>query len=1070
MISGKKQIGLLVWLSSLYFIGVLIFTKGFLLKRTVVEKNSSCEADFTLSTDDHDEEGCWMHKRFKKAVIIIIDALKYEFLEFDHSYKATDKVPHFKNKLPFIENLLQKSPKNAILTKFIADPPTTTLQRLKGLTTGSLPTFVDAGSNFASTEITEDNVIDQMVKAGRRLKFMGDDTWLGLFPGRFKKQFPFPSFNVKDLHTVDNGILENLLPELKMKDWDILIAHFLGVDHCGHRFGPNHPAMSDKLLQMNSMIRNVSKVLDKDTVLMVLGDHGMTRTGDHGGDSADELEAGLFIYSPETLTATLPKMKKREVAQTDLVPTISLLLGLPIPYSSLGMIIPELFNHCPWSKTASSDIRQIYHTVKALRLNAHQVREFLRSYYEISPEFPHQKYSELEALIEHAEGDLQQLLTAMVTEGESDNVYNRLNILKDHYETFIQEARNMCQKIWAKFDLVAISLGLIVVFLCILINVYFYLAHQNEEDLSPISLAAIFASTVVILYAFLQAFYIGDFINPFMVYLFSGVMIVTFSIMIKKNLSVWKRSKRDKNTLNLPSFENFFATCLMFVYAFGYFSNSYVVFEDSVTAFLSVSLIWLFGIKAIIVNNNITKESKNDLSIRQVVKNRKQKFDILEKVTQPNSIIILVLLICSTMFRLLSNFTVCREEQMPCNDTIFLQPLANFTQEEFKLKNLRYFFSIGCLAAFVYLSRKWMKHFGNLNGESPVVMCAKYLIPFAATCVGLHWAVIALPPAVLDALPGWQQVLMAQLAYVSIISLIICVIVSPLSLYLVYVKNNRNVTLPSVDGPQFIPQVFRQLKDNLNSNSKEKPPMIYGLGTVYSSSLIYLITVIGVLLSLLLGDGLSPVLILTALTFLCFLEIYSAAFTDEDSEVSWPAVVTIGMITSHVFYCTGHQATISSLQWNAAFTGFYGNFNNNVLPAILMTLNTFSAQIFLGVMMPLLVFWPKLYTKLTLMMKKKSQDRNERWQGDFVFYDDGEKLRQIFYRLCLAIFIFTSIKLFGSMGAAALHRRHLMVWKIFAPRFVFEAAGSFIMYIISIVMYMFVMRIDDCLSRFLKAL
>ena len=37
--------------------------------------------------------------------------------------------------------------------------------------------------------------------------------------------------------------------------------------------------------------------LPDDTILFVLGDHGMTKTGDHGGDSPDELNAALFIYS-----------------------------------------------------------------------------------------------------------------------------------------------------------------------------------------------------------------------------------------------------------------------------------------------------------------------------------------------------------------------------------------------------------------------------------------------------------------------------------------------------------------------------------------------------------------------------------------------------------------------------------------------------------------------------------------------------------------------------------------------------------------------------------------------------
>lgn len=39
---------------------------------------------------------------------------------------------------------------------------------------------------------------------------MGDDTWESLFPKSFHRSLAFPSFNVKDLHTVDDGILQHL--------------------------------------------------------------------------------------------------------------------------------------------------------------------------------------------------------------------------------------------------------------------------------------------------------------------------------------------------------------------------------------------------------------------------------------------------------------------------------------------------------------------------------------------------------------------------------------------------------------------------------------------------------------------------------------------------------------------------------------------------------------------------------------------------------------------------------------------------------------------------------------------
>lgn len=50
--------------------------------------------------------------------------------------------------------------------------------------------------------------------------------------------------------------LSLLLRTVVGDDWDVLVAHFLGVDHCGHRFGPDHPAMADKLTQMDGVIRS----------------------------------------------------------------------------------------------------------------------------------------------------------------------------------------------------------------------------------------------------------------------------------------------------------------------------------------------------------------------------------------------------------------------------------------------------------------------------------------------------------------------------------------------------------------------------------------------------------------------------------------------------------------------------------------------------------------------------------------------------------------------------------------------------------------------------------------------
>lgn len=69
------------------------------------------------------------------------------------------------------------------------------------------------------------------------------------------RSYPFDSFNVWDLDTVDNGIKENLFMEIEKQDWSLLVAHFLGVDHCGHRYGSVHPEMNRKLSEMNDVLK-----------------------------------------------------------------------------------------------------------------------------------------------------------------------------------------------------------------------------------------------------------------------------------------------------------------------------------------------------------------------------------------------------------------------------------------------------------------------------------------------------------------------------------------------------------------------------------------------------------------------------------------------------------------------------------------------------------------------------------------------------------------------------------------------------------------------------------------------
>ena len=290
--SKARAVLVLVALLGIDCFGIFLFTSGFFLTRLELDSQSSCSSVPTLNSSDvAPGKGftCWTSQkpRFRRVILVVIDALKYEFAEWREDLGLEQERP-FDNRLPVIDSLLKRRPLQTLLVPFYADPPTTTLQRLKGLTTGGFPTFLEMKDDFDShgMEITEDNVLDLLVRANKSLVFMGDDTWMALYPNQFKRAFPFPSFNVKDLHTVDNGVVSHLSKEMLKDDWDVIIAHFLGVDHVGHRYGPFHPAMKDKLLQMNQVLESMVKLMNEqpmdDTLLFVFGDHGMTDDGNHG--------------------------------------------------------------------------------------------------------------------------------------------------------------------------------------------------------------------------------------------------------------------------------------------------------------------------------------------------------------------------------------------------------------------------------------------------------------------------------------------------------------------------------------------------------------------------------------------------------------------------------------------------------------------------------------------------------------------------------------------------------------------------------------------------------------------
>jgi ethanolaminephosphotransferase len=83
-----------------------------------------------------------------------------------------------------------------------ARSPTITMPRIKSITTGSIPSFLDVILNFdeadtSSSLAAQDTWIAQMKAKGTGKQLMfGDDTWLKLFPHTFDRLDGTTSFFV----------------------------------------------------------------------------------------------------------------------------------------------------------------------------------------------------------------------------------------------------------------------------------------------------------------------------------------------------------------------------------------------------------------------------------------------------------------------------------------------------------------------------------------------------------------------------------------------------------------------------------------------------------------------------------------------------------------------------------------------------------------------------------------------------------------------------------------------------------------------------------------------------------
>lgn len=1057
---------ILLLIGFIHLCSLYIFSQGFLLSRLTINNRSYCDPTSTTTTP------CFIEPTHSKAIIILIDALRYDFLLPHHTDLITQ--PHVHNHLTLPAQLTKSQPQNSALYHFVADAPTTTLQRLKGLTTGTLPTFIDAGSNFASVNmgIEEDSWIHQLKSIGKVIGFAGDDTWMNLFgsspstdigsASQYSQQqtgffhpnltFPFESFNVEDLDTVDAGVEHHLLKMMmSSKDpnnsdkqvdqhWDILIGHFLGLDHAGHRFGPSHPSMTTKLSQYNEFLQTIVDQLEEDTLLIVMGDHGMDSKGDHGGDSFLEVSSALWLYSKTKplipLPGTLPDWlwtesdfielepslgKVRTVPQIDLVPTISLLLGSPIPFSNLGMIIPELF-YRPMTDTSSTASRarkvQSYSSLESLALstsiNSAQLLSFIETYagtsdapgQDLAPRVP-----ELREL--HAQG------IKFYENQEFEKSFQA-------YRQFGFRLLSHSRTIWASFNPTLMFIGILILGLSVLAS--FRLMDSTKWTTAG-SAAPIRLMTVTGVWVGLLGSLIGLVISLLKLTstsLVSNLLIgsstgICLGIIFYQSASPICNLKTClKETC--PSFGSLASVIPLILHALTTGSNSYTVWEDKAVLYL-ISICVLLP---------ILNQSFNAPQSR--LRNRLFFFTILFAV-------------CA---RMISTSTVCREEQYPFCSITFYSSSTSSSAPNWVMTILI------PLAICVPIGLAWFLGIAD-SYRGPASIFFGSGVRLSLLCGVQYWiSDYIISNGDLSTNPGLRETGKWVKTLVARFDLVLCLLGGTLVWFL------------------FPLCIDVQREENEGTEKGGKPKvLVIGFANSYGSSyLMFLASAFCVLFLVAQPTG-QLILSISLIAILTLVEINDSLNDVKSLRVSFESAVNaaaqqkprsqikensrieeepikvestrfllisgLSLLGYLIFFGTGHQATFSSIQWKTGFIGF--NTANYLWSPVLIGLNTLSGFVITSLSIPLFRIW-----NFSPMISTQSKPSNEKPQGIQIglissILKDSLKFMMYHVMICLSCMISCSVL-----------RRHLMVWKIFGPRFMLQV--------------LIVLGSDVCLSLF----
>ena len=147
-----------------------------------------------------------------------------------------------------------------------------------------------------------------------------------------------PSPNVDRLVEWQNEICAEMVPTLSGIESGLIVAGLTATDEAGHDFGGESDEYREVVAAVDACLGLIVEALDTDeTTFLVIADHGHIHRRGQGGHGGSEPEV---VLTPLVLAGRgITRSYGWTARQLDVAPTISGLLGLPLPANSQGEVL-----------------------------------------------------------------------------------------------------------------------------------------------------------------------------------------------------------------------------------------------------------------------------------------------------------------------------------------------------------------------------------------------------------------------------------------------------------------------------------------------------------------------------------------------------------------------------------------------------------------------------------------------------------------------------------------------------------------------------------------------------------